>query len=153
MTGGSSKKHLWQHGPAGAQELFASSQPLRAESLKAFLLVEAGDREEAEQLVGGIKRALPKDGTGFLWLSYALPLVAVCSPLGDPDGAHWKQALETYRGGVFVWFAVDIELGRAAALARSWDEAEEHFLRAERTCETAGLPCFLGQAHAAQPAR
>ena len=142
-------EHLWRRGPAAVSELLAAApQPLPNEPLDAFLLALSDQRELAAQRVTAIKHVLPEDGAGLLWLSYALPLLATCARLGDLEGARWADAIARYSGGVFDWFAIDIELGRMAALEECWAEAEEYFRRAEATCESAGMRCFLGQAFA-----
>ena len=143
-------EHLWRRGPAAVSELLAAApQPLPNEPLGAFLLALSDQRELAAQRVAAIKQVLPEDGAGLLWLSYALPLLATCARLGDLEGARWADAVARYSGGVFDWFAVDIELGRIAALEKCWAEAEEYFRRAEETCASAEMRCFLGQAYAA----
>jgi DNA-binding CsgD family transcriptional regulator/tetratricopeptide (TPR) repeat protein len=144
-------ERLWRHGPVGVEELLAGApQPLRNEPLEAFLLDLSGQREQAAQRVALFKHVVPADGTGLLWLSYALPLLAMCARLRDLEGARWAGAIAPYSGGVFDWFVVDTELGRMAALEKRWAQSEEYFRRAEAVCSSAGMRPFLGQAYVAR---
>ncbi len=141
-------ERFWKRGPAGVSELLDSAIafPLSNQPLEAFIHAEAGERGEALELMEKLKAVIPARGRGLFWLSGALPLLATSSTLGL-DSPACARPLGRYRGRLFDWFLVDVELGREAAGRRSWEEAHAHFLRATEVCEAAGLRGFLGQAY------
>jgi DNA-binding CsgD family transcriptional regulator len=130
---------LWRHGPTQAARYLKTEYPLRNEPLRAVLAMEAGQEEEACQLVNAILGLVPGDGRGLFWLSLALAVTSSLCSLNDPRAEDWAEGLRRYEGSVFAWFSTDTQLARIDAAAGRWTDADARFTRATESLAKSGL--------------
>jgi DNA-binding CsgD family transcriptional regulator len=139
-------EHLWRGDLADARAALDASSPLSL-PLLALLHLEKGEQAPANGILDALKGILPKEGRGFLWLAAALPVASACCSSGrKEEAAAWYEALLPSRTSFLDWLVAETELGRIAAANEWWPNAEDHFQRAIRFCETHSLRVFLGQA-------